>query len=453
MEPNEVFSIAPIPGQREALPLFKGRISELHVLSLISRHRSEHALIVGEIAVGKSSLANVLGPTLAEHSPVDIRHAICATSTTFASMWNELLPAFRPWPEEMRPNDVAARLKGDTHMNRVFVIDELDVLADAPFQALADLVRRVSDERLPMTFVLVGARKVQERLFKAHQSLNTFVKVVPLLRMPLFDLETILIEGFKKLQINFNRGHVRTMALLSMGLPRAVHSLGLYCAEYARRDNPSNTEILPSHVDRAIRSFANSDTQLRQFQRWSKPLYDVLVACAMTAPDAHGTFRAGATARALSELTGQARKSSDFYDEHLSTLRETGIIEVEKLNREIRFRFKNPWQQPVILTDALTDALSPRSLDLATFRRCHDFEIDIETIWSEISECANRSVEAFDTNDFDTSEAYFERAAKCLEYVTALEQQESTPDHSDPGRARIREIVMQLQNSRKGPVD
>jgi type II secretory pathway predicted ATPase ExeA len=449
MKPDDVFSIEPIPSQTEALGLFKGRYSERHALTQVVKHRSEHALIVGEIAVGKTSLGNILGPTLAgEGAPVDVRRTSCDSGTTFASLWDALLPTARRWPEDSRQADIVRHLNKDTRLSRVLLIDELEALRPEPLHTLAELVRRVSDERLSVTFILIGASKVQEALFKAHRSLSTFVKVLHVYRMPLCDLESIVAEGFKKLQIACSDGHVRTLALLSMGLPRAVHKLALECAESARRDSPNATMIRPSHVDRAIQSFAQASPDLKKFRRQSQQVHDVLVACAMTTPDADGTFRAGDIARALSELTGEPKRTSDFYEDYLSLLSRLSIVEDERLNREIRFRFRIPWYQPVILTQAL----SQQVLKLETFRRCHNFKTSVDAIWSEISECCFRSVEAFDSHNFELSEAYYDRAVACEKFVDGLQEESDSPG-DDPINSRIRENLRQLQTNRKGPVD
>jgi hypothetical protein len=137
-------------------------------------------------------------------------------------------------------------------------------------------------------------------------------------------------------------------------------------------DNEAAGEVLPKHVDLAIKkAVENAQQSLRAiyYKAITSPRKDalhgqVLLACALAEPDQFGYFTAGDVRGPLNRLSG---KNYDFagYAKHLREFcgTERGEILMRTgVKHKYRFRFRNPLMQPLVIMQGIVD----KRIDQAT---------------------------------------------------------------------------------------
>jgi Cdc6-like AAA superfamily ATPase len=322
----------------EAEFVFQGRLAKRQELLQAILRPGHHALVHGEISVGKTSLVNVMGQALTASAGQDdpagalLLRVDCHTDDTLSSLFKrvfrsvavpEAVPigflACSPPPYvsldrrlggELRSSEVAELLSRVSFGRRLLVVvDELDRLPRAVGVVLADVMKALCNQPSNVTFVLVGLSAVTGALIDAHPAIRRHLTEIQVPRLSLVALEDVLWKGFERLGRRIEASDVRRVALLAKGLPDVVHRVGLLAA--IRADDEHKETIRSVHIDHAIRQILQERQSfaelLRNLAQHQSRVYEVLVACALTTPDGSGTFSARAAIKALGQFTGRPR--------------------------------------------------------------------------------------------------------------------------------------------------
>lgn len=274
-----------------SVKLFLGRQTEVQKLIEHLNTPGQHALLFGERGVGKSSLANIAAEVLLQDLITgNLIQKRCDSSDSFLSVVAEPLAAVGidikvnssqksqaeggkaglkvPFAEAgidtktsvtetstdlssraTSPSWVADKL---SQLNGLFVIDEVDALANPDDKkALAELVKLLSDAGAPLKILLVGIAETAAELTAGHPSVQRCLRETRLGRMTEPDLQQIILQGQKTLNLEFSKAAIDRIVRVSSGYPHFTHLLSLKAAEDAVADDRSYVNV--QHVEQATR--------------------------------------------------------------------------------------------------------------------------------------------------------------------------------------------------------
>lgn len=375
--------------------LLRGRVDQIGRIIAAVNGVGEHVAVYGEAGVGKTSLSLVAQAIINSSDMANCVRVQCSSDDTFASIWRKfgeflyrdarrqripqastLTTAFEkvaengPVPLET-PTDTFFLLDrlGDA-APLVIVVDEFDRVGDWSIRSnMANLIKLLSDERSPVTLIVVGVGDDIASLVAEHTSIDRNLKQIPMPRLEENELEEILTAGFSAAELDWESDVLRDIARVSRGLPHYVHLMGRHIGEIALsygRDGVEESdwsEALRVSVGDAQETVAREyDDATTSFR--ADALYEhVLLACALTPGDEWGYFKTQAVASTYSRIMGKVKTSADVY-RHLQAFLEEDracVLVTRGEGRSTRYRFKNPLVQPYAILRGLQSSMISRA--------------------------------------------------------------------------------------------
>lgn len=267
--------------------LFFGRSKEVESIIKQLNTPGQHSILFGERGVGKSSLANITAEllkiltndkliikrcdshdnfeTIVEHLLNEVGINLQVSSTQYqkaeggkaglgilcvsAGIASETTNTTNVKGCEERassPSWVAQKVK---NINALFLLDEIDVVNKEEKWKVAELIKQLSDEGSCLKFLIVGIAETASELTHGHESVQRCLKETYLRKMNDAEIENIVMNGEKKLGLNFALSAVRKIVTVSSGYPHFAHLLALKAAESAIGEE--RKEIQLGHIHQA----------------------------------------------------------------------------------------------------------------------------------------------------------------------------------------------------------
>lgn len=388
--------------------LFRGRHTQLRGVMSGLAERGQHILIYGERGVGKTSLG-YMARALFDSNPGVHRLSVrlqCADGQTFTEIWQNFYVKLRsetakrskdfrqylesaldaadevlnyPNADALTATDVARALGIiSSHVELLIIIDEFDRLGawdeTTPF---GDLIKSLSDDRLPVTLVIVGVADSIDGLIKAHASTPRSLRQILMPRMEKSELLSIVNDGYAEFEkvsgyeLDCDEKAAEAISAVAEGFPYYAHLLAGAAgteALYQGAHRISVLDVFASMVvaiedaDHTIRSSYVASTTARA----DANLEFTLIACAMAESDELGYFSSTSVAAALSRLV-QAERKSGHVNSHLQKFSSAPhwILDRNEISeRKIRYRFRDPLMRPFVLLKAYQQQILGKPSDI-----------------------------------------------------------------------------------------
>lgn len=376
--------------------LFAGRWNELKDIRDAVKQEGLHVVIYGERGVGKTSLANVVRPTIWAmddfgKEPTEVPERILLktganSEDTFSTIWHKLFEDIR-WPKSasdtsdtystrenfslsdyLKINDVRKvleRLPG-----AVFVIDEFDLTNRMVSKQFTELIKTLQDLALDCTIILVGVSETIDQLVEDHASIKRAITQIRLVRMNQEELGDILKNGQRTLGIEFSEDAVRLIVHISQGLPHYAHLLGLNAVRSAAKRFSLST-VEAEDVFEALKT-AIKQAEQTVTEKHSTAIYSahqnalhrkVLLACCLAAArskDPFGYFPASAVIDPLRAMLPDTKVTNATYTRHLAEFcddKRGSVLERDGQPWGYRYRFCDPLLVPYVFMDGLGSGL------------------------------------------------------------------------------------------------
>jgi Cdc6-like AAA superfamily ATPase len=352
--------------------------------------------LYGERGVGKTSLANVIGPVVHivfDRVPADaepsrlVAKAIAYSTDTFESIWRKIFDEIA-WVEErahfgLKKGNLrefisvtqAFGLQDSLGVNEVrrtlaempggvFIVDEFDRAVDASSAEFTDLIKALSDFSVDCTVILVGVSDTVDALVADHASIGRALVQVHLRRMDLKELKEILQKAQEALGISFTSAAENLIVHVSQGFPHYTHLLGREAVRLAVRRKTRIVErqdaiaALKDAVKQAQQSVTDVFLKATHSAQQNTLYSQVLLACALasaTSGDRLGYFNAGAVAGPLAKVTGKTVPMTTF-NRHLKAFcdpQRGSALERTGQSKAYRYRFRDPLLVPFVFMEAV----------------------------------------------------------------------------------------------------
>lgn len=356
----------------------------------------QHLVLFGERGVGKTSLAAVTSGILSL-SAMTVR-VNCQAGDTFSSVWKRAFQELTittvvdgvgfgsdpkvtvqsalealNLPDNLIADDVRSSL-AVLSVERAVVIffDEFDRMTDADVhRAFADTIKTLSDQGVAATIVIVGVADDVNGLITEHASVERALAQISMPRMSAQELGEIVDRGLESINFTIEPSARRRITRLSQGLPHYTHLLGQQAAmtaafrESTRVENDDISTAISNALQRTQESIADNYYAATYSTRQTNMYPEVLLACAVTRADDRGYFSAAAVRDSLSEILGRRMEIPQFAGHLNAFSSDRGpILRKEGVQRNFRYRFRNPLMQPYVLMRGVKDELiKPTLLD------------------------------------------------------------------------------------------
>lgn len=352
----------------------------------------EHAAIFGERGVGKTSLATITEQIAYISGRLGVR-INCRASDDVADIWRRVGEGMdrRFRTDQRREPARLAALDGviqgavslltsptvNTHDAlialeivsesgpTVIFLDEFDRLDDPNVHIeLVDLMKTISDQGLPVTFVIVGVADSVDSLIEEHVSIGRGLNEIEMPRMSMDELQDILRRGLGQAEMVATDDAARFIAQLSAGLPHYVHLMGLHAGFAAISDETAVVDLdhvlstLAKSVSRAQQHVSRLYHAATHSTRPNK-FREVLLAAALTRTDERGYFAPGDVRGPMAAILDRPSAIPQFSDQLIQfaadergpVLHKSGVV-----NRP-RYRMAEPLLVPYVAMRGVTDGL------------------------------------------------------------------------------------------------
>ena len=271
------------------LDLFFGRQDEVQSIIEQINTPGQHSLLYGERGVGKSSLANIASELLLSRIiSGKLYFQRCDSQSSFLSLLRRPLSDIgidvsvkeseskersggqaklkipfaeggvgqdsensqtRYGPSELLTPSTAAEALESTA--GLLVVDEADSLgSEKDRKKLAEFVKQLSDRDAKFKVLIVGIAQTGDELTAGHPSVKRCLRETKLNRMPSRELELIIRNGAKELDLVFEENVRERIVSVSAGYPHFTHLIALKCAENAIAN--SRQRISDHHLNTAL---------------------------------------------------------------------------------------------------------------------------------------------------------------------------------------------------------
>ena len=257
------------------MDFFFGRETQVRRLIEQINTPGQHAILFGERGVGKSSLANISAELVLKEfikgNKGNLYKFLCDSSTKFedvlasplmdAGIDINLIESTNRVTSSGRAGVTIPGLSAGVNSNRestekfksfnsqmsasltaktlgnsrgLLIIDEADAIRDdITKQKLAELMKHLSDTNESFKILIVGIAETGEELIGHHRSIQRCLKEKKLDKMSDQEIESIVVNGSKKVGLKFEVAVINKIVNLSSGFPFFTHLIALKAAESA----------------------------------------------------------------------------------------------------------------------------------------------------------------------------------------------------------------------------
>lgn len=328
----------------DEVDLLFGRDDEVRSLIEHMNTPGQHCLLYGERGVGKSSLANVVGPILAGLLSAKLFVKRCDSLDCFETIIEGPLKAVGidlSLAEASREESTGSSLKGslrvvDGARNRqravrttyrrppevspakaaeelvrlagLLIIDEADAIRDTNDRhKLAEFIKHLSDSGASLKVLIVGIAETGQELMAAHPSVGRCLSETKLGRMTDSELREIVTGGAGRVGLYFDDDATGAIVACSAGYPHFTHLLALKCSENAAATD--RTRITKDDVVEAMDAArADAEGSLKEAydaacRSYNTDMYRIVLVAAASIEAQE--FSAEELRKAISSITGQ----------------------------------------------------------------------------------------------------------------------------------------------------
>ena len=382
--------------------LFAGRWTELTKISDAVNHTGLHVVIYGERGVGKTSLANVVSPTIRALDARDkgspaaqpriVVKTIGNTDDTFSTLWDKLLSEIT-WPKNESGIGLATDAKINQRSTRdafslpetlavdhirrvlsslpgsVFIVDEFDRTADGTSKHMTDLIKTLSDMGVDCTVIIVGVSETVSSLIEDHASISRALVQIPLPRMKPDELRVILTNGEKTLGMKFTESAANLIVHVSQGLPHYTHLIALHSVRKAATSRLSKLveqsdvfDALKEAVKEAEQTVTQEHSSATHSSHKDALYRQVLLACALAAARTHDSLGYFNPSEVVEPLRGILNRDVSIatFTNHLrefSQEKRGSVLERDGQPWGFRYRFQDPLLVPYTFMNAVESGL------------------------------------------------------------------------------------------------
>lgn len=266
LPPGEAFTpTRPKPGRRQLI----GREAELERILQALQEERAHVVLYTERGRGKTSLANLVIETLRQAGVIVARHT-CEAGSTFDDIMRGLTrdlprsllatPANDPSevgceaalpPRDLRPRDIVSIMDRLTCRALVCVVDEFDRVQDKDTRTrLADTIKQISDQAVPLLFMVVGVSENLEQILGQHPSIQRNLVAVQLPLLSDAEVAAIIETGAGQAGFTVVPPVAQHVAVLSRGSPYMAQFIGLRLVQSARQRG--DTDVIQDDLYSAV---------------------------------------------------------------------------------------------------------------------------------------------------------------------------------------------------------
>jgi len=379
------------------LSLFKGRGKQIELALQAVNQIGCHPIIYGERGVGKTSLANVLHEIFYNARMAGLRfaHINCDAADTFDSLWQKVfkgltisesgyvseattqkgldLPmTLAEWIGKQMTPDQVLRTSSLIKAHLIVIIDEFDQLKEQidVIQLMANTIKASSDQRVPLTIVLVGVADTIDELISQHESIDRNLVQIQMPRMSSEEVKEIVEGGLKALDFSIDEEALSFICYFAQGLPAAAHHIGLrlsYLLIDTKKTTATKIEVIQaliSVIEGMGQSLLNDWNRAISSPRPNALWKQVLLACSLAPRNELGWFRPNDVADMFRLVTNNSSYGVGTYSQHLHILADNRgkVLERRGSAHRFEFRFKKPLFQSYILMKALTSKMITEKL-------------------------------------------------------------------------------------------
>jgi hypothetical protein len=359
--------------------LFAGRTQALQQLLELAAQPGRHAVVFGERATGKTSLATII-PEFFD-GPMGLVCVTAEPGDTYASLWRRVAESVRtnlrraerglgssPFPSDAPTTlgrDGEATVAGTVALlarlaagaPAWIVFDAFENVSDAATRAqMRELAEATAAGAPGATLVFVGYGQSGDDLMDPSAAL------VPVQVARLTNDESVecVLRGLRQASIAADDVVVERIAVLANGMPHAVQALAQGAAHDAASSGSGHLESL--NLDAGMRAaLGGSPAEVQEAYeqatvRARRGIYpEILLACALAPRDRNGNFSVADVCDAVTRIVQREVRG---LTNQVSALTEPGrgsVLVKQGAAKTARYRFVDPRLEPYILMRGLEE--------------------------------------------------------------------------------------------------